>query len=83
MERLRKWQDYLSRGEALLFYDGAAERNRLEPIWLKAQESRPGAKRSWFLAPPDLEDKLRKQPDALSTVGQVIGFVEEVRRAHA
>jgi hypothetical protein len=83
MEVLRKWKDYLSRGEALLFYDGAAERNRLEPFWLKAQESRPGAKRSWFVAPPDLEDKLRKQPDALSTVDQVIGFVEEVRRAHA
>jgi hypothetical protein len=83
MERLRKWQDYLSRGEALLFYDGAAERNRLELIWQKAELTRPGAKRSWFLAQPDLDDKLRKQPGALSTVDQVIRFVEWVQSAHA
>jgi hypothetical protein len=83
MERLRKWQDYLSRSEALLFYDGAAQRNRLELIWQKAELSRPGAKRSWFLAPPDLDNKLLKQPDALSTADQVIRFVERLRSAHA
>jgi hypothetical protein len=81
MERLRKWQDYFSRGEVLLFYYGAAERNRLELIWQKAESSRPGAKRGWFLAPPDLAEKLRKQPDALSTIDQVIRFVEGVRSA--
>jgi hypothetical protein len=83
MERLRKWQDYLSRSEALLFYDGAAQRNRLELIWQKAELSRPGAKRSWFLAPPDLDNKLLKQPDPLSTADQVIRFVERLRSAHA
>jgi hypothetical protein len=79
MERLRKWQDYLCRGEALLFYHGAGERSRLELVWQKAQASRPGAKRSWYLAPPDLDDKRRKEPDALWTVDQVIRFVEYVR----
>jgi hypothetical protein len=83
MERLRKWQDYLGHGEVLLFYHGAGERNRLEPIWQKAESSRPGAKRSWFLAPPDVDDKRRKQPDGLWTVDQVIQFVECGRRARA
>ena len=83
MERLRKWQDYLGRGDVLLFYLGAAQRTRLELIWQKAEFGRPGAKRNWFLAPPDLEDKLRKQPDALSTVDQVIRYMEHVRSAPA
>lgn len=83
MERLRKWQDFLSRNEALLFYHGAAERNRLELIWQKAHASRPGGKRNWFLAPPDLDDKRQRQPDALWTVDQVIRFIEHVRSAHA
>lgn len=81
MERLRKWQGYLSRGEALLFYHGAAERSRLEPIWQMAQESRSGTNCSWFLAPPDLDDKRLKQPDALWTADQVIQFVERARSA--
>jgi hypothetical protein len=81
MERLRKWEDYLSRGEALLFYHGVAERNRLELIWQKSALSRPSAERSWFLAPPDLDNKRRRQPDALLTVDQVIRFIERVRGA--
>jgi hypothetical protein len=77
MERLRRWNDYLNRGQAYLFYRGAGERQRLEPIWRMAESSR----RAWFLAdpagPPDNE------PDALWTVDQVLQFASHERSAHA
>jgi hypothetical protein len=83
MERLRLWQDYLTRGEVHLFYHGQAERSRLDLIWQKAQLARPDARRTWFLAPPDLEDKLRDHPEALTTLNQVVRFVTSGRSAHA
>jgi hypothetical protein len=83
MERLRKWNDYLSHGEALLFYHGVAERNRLELIWQKAQEHRPDVQCKWFLAPPNLQDKREQHPDALWNIDQVVGFLETTGGAHA
>ena len=81
MDRLRKWRDYLSHSEVLLFYYGAAERGRLELIWQKAQEQTPKARRSWFIAPPDLEDKRKQYPDALWSIDQVTDLLEMARRA--
>jgi hypothetical protein len=76
MERLRKWDEYLARGETLLFYLGAGERLRLHPIWLKAEQNRPVARRDWFLAQPDLDGKRLKQPEALWNIDQVIRFLD-------
>jgi len=83
MERLRKWLDYFSCSGTQIFYHGAAERERLELLWQTAQQRRPDVRRNWFVAPPDLDDKRRKHPDALWTIDQVIQFVEGVRRAPA
>jgi hypothetical protein len=80
-ERLRKWHEFLARGEVLLFYHGAAEGERLEMIWEKAEQYRGDVRRGWFLGPPDIDLKLRKHPDALSTVDQIIGFLEVLRSA--
>ena len=81
MERLRKWRDYLTHSQVLLFYYGLAERERLEPIWLKAEHDNGGAARSWFVAPPDLEAKRHQHPDALWNIDQVIGMIQPVRGA--
>jgi hypothetical protein len=81
MEKLRKWEDYLSRSEALLFYYGLTERERLEIILQKAQNQKPDARCDWFLAPPDLDSKRHKHPDAMWNIDQVIGFVERIRDA--
>ncbi|MBZ5521601.1 MAG: toll/interleukin-1 receptor domain-containing protein [Acidobacteriia bacterium] len=83
MERLRKWNDYLSRSDALLFYYGAAERDRLDLIWQKAQQNRPDTRRNWFLAPPDLDRKRRQYPDALWNIDQVVRFMTGERSAPA
>ena len=83
MERLRKWKDYLSRGKALLFYYGNAERSRLELLWQTAEQQRPNARRNWFLAGPDLDGKRQQYPVALSSVDQVVAFMEQVRSARA
>ena len=64
MERLRMRHDFLRRAQALLFYYGTAERNRLELFWQEAQQRRPDARRDWFLAPPNLESKRQQHPDA-------------------
>src|SRR5262249_30967833 len=48
MDRLRKWNDYLGRSQALLFYYGAAERSRLEIIWEKARQTKPDVPRDWY-----------------------------------
>ena len=79
MERLRRWQEYLGRSNALLFYYGLSERERLELIWQAAQQQGRDVPHNWFLAPPDLERKREKQPDALWNIDQVIGFVERGR----
>lgn len=76
MERLRKWREFLSRGQILVFYHGLTERERLEPIWLKAEQDNRRAPRTWFVAPPDLEDKRQKNPDALWNIHQIISLVE-------
>lgn len=81
MERLRKWQDFLSRGQILVFYNGLTERERLEPIWLKAEHDNHRAARKWFVAPPDLEGKRQKNPDALWNVDQVINLIQATRIA--
>jgi hypothetical protein len=74
-ERLRKWHDYLGHGERLLFYYGAAERSRLELLWQTARQCRPGARLDWFLAPPALDEKRRRYPDALWNMDQVSHFI--------
>lgn len=76
MERFRKWRDYLTHSQALLFYYGQAGRDRLEPIWLKAEQDNGSARRSWFVAPPDVESKQREHPDALWNIDQVIGMIQ-------
>jgi hypothetical protein len=81
MERLRKWQDYLSRSEALLFYYGLTEPERLELIWQTVQHPGRDVRRDWYLAPPDLDGKRQKQPDALWNVDQVIRFLHRGRSA--
>jgi len=83
MERLRKWHDYLSHGDTLLFYYGLAERNRLDLIWQTARQQRPNARSSWFLAPPDLERKRQQFPDALWNLDQVVHFLERSQGASA
>jgi TIR domain len=83
MERLRKWLDYFSLTDAQLFYRGTAEHDRLELLWNMAQQCRPDVRRSWFVAPPDLDDKRRKYPEALWTIDQVIQFVSGGRRPPA
>ncbi|HEY2012678.1 MAG TPA: toll/interleukin-1 receptor domain-containing protein [Bryobacteraceae bacterium] len=79
MERLRRWQDYLSHSEALLFYYGLSERERLELIWQTAQQQGREVRHDWFLAPPNLDSKRQEQPSALWNIDQVIGFVERNR----
>ena len=74
MEKLRKWWEYLSRSEALLFYYGSAEHERLETIWKTAQGHKPDSRRCWYLAAPDIDGKRRKYPDALCNIDQVILF---------
>jgi hypothetical protein len=81
MERLRKWQDFLSRGKALIFYHGLAERERLHRIWLKAGQDNPQAQRSWYVAEPGLEVKRRENPQALCSPDQVIGLLEQIKSA--
>ncbi len=81
MDRVRKWQDFLSRGRALIFYQGLEQRERLESKWLKAEQDNRGAVRCWFLAQPDLEGKRQKNPDALWEIDQVISLVEQIRSA--
>jgi hypothetical protein len=76
MERLRKWLDYFSQGDTQLFYYGDAEHERLELLWQMAQQRRPNVRRNWFVAPPDLENKRRKHPEALWTIDQAIQFSE-------
>jgi len=76
---MRKWSDYISRAEGLLFYYGASERKRLELIWQKATEEKPTVRRDWFLAPPALEHKKLQHPDALWELDQVIQFIERAR----
>jgi TIR domain len=83
MERLRRWLDYLSRADALLFYHGASDRERLELLWQTAQQCRPDGRRRWFVGPPDLDDKRRAHPDALWTADQVIHFLQDARGAQA
>jgi len=79
MERLRRWQEYLSCSKALLFYYGFSQRERLELICQAAQQQGRVVRHDWFLAPPDLDRKREKQPDALWNIDQVIGFVERGR----
>jgi hypothetical protein len=81
MERLRRWQDYLNRSEALLFYYGATERERLELIWQTAQHHKGNVRGDWFLAPPDLDTKRQMHPDALWNIDQVIRFMEGLQSA--
>ncbi len=81
MERLRKWLDYLSRADALLFFYGVSDRERLELLWQTAQQCKPDARRHRFVAEPDLEEKRRAHPDALWTIDQVIQFLEGARGA--
>jgi len=83
MERLRKWHDYLSHGDTLLFYYGAAERSRLDLIWQTAMQHRPKARSNWFLAPPDVEYKRQLFPDALWNLDQVVRFLERPQGASA
>ncbi|MCC6367489.1 MAG: toll/interleukin-1 receptor domain-containing protein [Bryobacterales bacterium] len=83
MDRLRKWSDFLVRGDAQIFYYGATDPARLEAIWLKAQQQKPEARRNWYVAPPDVEDKRRSYPEALWNVDQVLSFLERARGANA
>jgi TIR domain len=83
MERLRKWNEYLARSQALLFYHGAAERSRLELIWEKAQQDRPEVRKDWFLAEPGLDDKRKQYPDALSSVDQIVQFLDQAKTRSA
>jgi len=83
MEIVRRWQEYLSCSEALLFYDGVTERERLELIWEAAQPHKQNSRRDWFLAPPDLDTKRQVHPDALWTIDQVIRFMEGRRTQQA
>jgi TIR domain len=76
MELVRRWGHYLRRGEALLFYYGSAERNRLDLIWQKAEKDRPTARRDWFLVDPNLERKRRQYPNALWNIDQIIDFIQ-------
>jgi len=76
-ESLRKWQDYLKRGGALLFYYGASERNRLEAKWRQAEKDSPKIRRNWYLAPPDLDLKRQLHPNALWELQQIVCFIEE------
>lgn len=79
MERLRKWQDYLSRSEALLFYYGTTESERLELIWQTAQHPGHDIPCDWYLAPPDIDAKRKKYPDALWNIDQVVRFLDRAR----
>ncbi len=81
MERLRKWREFLTDSQALLFYYGLAERDRLEPIWLKAEHDNADVPRNWFVAPPDLEAKRREHPDALWNIDQIIDMIQLARSA--
>jgi TIR domain len=83
MDRLRKWQEFLSSSPRLLFYYGSGQYERLTPIWLKAQQDRPEAARHWFVGPPDVESKRQKYPDALWELDQVISLVEVSKSAGA
>jgi hypothetical protein len=76
MERLRKWRDYLTHSQRLLFYYGVAARDHLEPICLKAEQVNSPAARNWFVAPPDLEAKRHEHPDALWNIDQVISLIQ-------
>jgi hypothetical protein len=75
-DRLRKWRDYFNCSEALLFYYGFEDRRRLEYIWQKAQLQKPDAQRDWFLAPPDLDRKRVRYPNALWNIDQVVRFMD-------
>ncbi len=81
MDRLRKWTEFLRRSDAHLFYYGRGERDGLDLIWQKAQQSQPDAQREWFLAPPDMNRKRTQYPDALWNIDQVIKFIEGVMKA--
>jgi TIR domain len=81
MERVRRWEDYLNRSESLLFYYGATERERLELIWQAAQHHKGNLRGDWFLAPPDLDTKRQRHPDALWNIDQVIHFMEGLQSA--
>lgn len=76
MERLRRWQDFLYRSRALLFYYGLTDRERLELIWQTARQQGADIRLDWFVAPPDLETKRQELPDALWNIDQVIRFME-------
>jgi TIR domain-containing protein len=80
MERLRKWREFLKAGQILVFYHGLTERERLQPIWLQAEQDNGRAVRTWFLAPPDLEVKRQNNPDALWHIDQVIQLVQGTQR---
>jgi hypothetical protein len=80
MEWVRRWQDYLSRSEALLFYYGAAEFERLNLIWQTAHEHHRSIRSNWFLAPPDLDTKRLKVPDGLWEIEHV-GHLTDLSKA--
>ena len=81
MERLRRWQEYMSRSKALLFYQGISERERLQLMWETAQQTRSDVRCQWFVAPPDVDSKRRLDPQALWNVEQVISFLDGVAQA--
>lgn len=83
MEVVRRWQEYLNCSEALLFYHGVTERERLELIWETAQQHKKNIRHHWFLAPPDLDSKRQMYPDDLWNLQQVIHFMEGQRMQQA
>jgi hypothetical protein len=78
MERLRRWQDYMNRSNALLFYQGASQRERLQLMWETAQQNRKDVRCRWFVAPPDLDSKRQIDPQALWNIDQILSFVDNV-----
>ena len=74
MERLRKWVEFFGNAGAHVFYYGTADHERLELLWQMSQNCNPEVRRAWFVAPPDVDDKRRRHPEALWTLDQVKQF---------
>lgn len=83
MERLRKWQEFVKSGKALVFYHGEADRERLLTIWQNAELQNQVAHRRWYLAPPNLEAKRQQDPAALWQIEQLLSLVEQAQGANA